>query len=390
MTKKGRSFQKINIAFQKEPLKVLEACRRNYGHYPNVIGVGAGIKYKRRKPAGSKVSIHFYVRKKIKRVDHRKKLPTFVYERLDDGTIEYSRKLPTDVIELRQLRFACKSGSEIDVIGESGAITLVFKNRAAGQSGYFLLTCAHVAGNVLQSPPVDPSIRSSCCKKGSILANTVVNSIQHGGVLDYDIALARITPDCSPQPEHQVVDSSVILRSFMPSADIRPGLSLSCAFPKSNIVSATVSSFRTSLPLLLDGREYQVNNLYLINRGPQSGTREGCFMRVAMLSEYWLEYRTAGDCFTLWVRQSNICRRFRPSRSCALNIIQKKEESYEKNKEVWPTFYYLCPASRLRNHCHRKSRFDKAPRRDPRLPSQGLSACRYEGRKNNISLCSRL
>jgi hypothetical protein len=128
-----RSSQKITDAVEKEPLEVLEACRRNYGHYPNVIGIGAGIKYRKRKPTGSKLCIHFYVRKKIKRVGRRKRLSRFVYARLDDGIIEYSRKLPTDVIELRQLRFACKSGSEIDVIGESGAITLVFKNLPVGR-----------------------------------------------------------------------------------------------------------------------------------------------------------------------------------------------------------------------------------------------------------------
>jgi hypothetical protein len=275
MTKKKRSSEEIVDAAEKEPLKILEACRRNYSHYPNVISIGAGIKYKKHKPIGGKGCVHFYVRKKIKRFDRHKRLPRFVYARLDDGTIEYSRKLLTDVIELKRLRFACKSGSEIDVIGESGAITLVFKNRAAEQSGYFMLTCAHVAGDVLHSPPVDPAIRSSCCKKGSILANTVVNSTQHGGVVDYDIALARITSECSPQPEHQVVDSSVILKRFMSSTDIRPGLSLSCAFPKSNIVSATVSSFRVSLPLRLDGREYRVNNLYLINQSPRPGDSGG-------------------------------------------------------------------------------------------------------------------
>lgn len=304
MRKRERSSRETADVAEKEPLKIVEACRRNYGHYPNVIGVGAGIKYKRRKPTGSKVCIHFYVRKKIKRVGRRKKLPTFVYERLDDGTIVYSRKLPTDVIELRRLRFACKSGSEIDVIGESGAITLVFKNGAAGQNEYLLVTCAHVAGDVLHSPPVDPSIRSSCCKKGSILANTVVNSTQHGGEVDYDIALARITPDCSPQPEHQVVDSSVILRSFMPSTEIRPGLSLSCAFPKSNIVSATVSSFRTSLPLLLDGREYQVNNLYLMNRSPRPGDSGGLLYADADavgilvgMSDGWGLFHPLGEAF---------------------------------------------------------------------------------------------
>jgi len=152
---------------------------------------------------------------------------------------------------------------------------VLFRNKVSGQGGYYLMTCAHVAGDVRQTPPVDPRITSSCCAAGAVFAATLVNSTERSGTVDYDIALARITPEYSPQPDCRIVGSSVVLRRFLASSEIRTGMRLDCAFPVSNVASAVVSSLRTSLPLLLDGREYQVNNLFLIDRAPRKGDSGG-------------------------------------------------------------------------------------------------------------------
>ena len=72
---------------EKYLLKTLEVSQKNYGQYPNVIGVGAGIKYSNGRPQDSNLCIHFYVRKKIKRVSKHKRLPRFVYARSEDGSI---------------------------------------------------------------------------------------------------------------------------------------------------------------------------------------------------------------------------------------------------------------------------------------------------------------
>jgi hypothetical protein len=61
----------------------------------------------------------------------------------------------------------------------------------------------------------------------------------------------------------------------MPSSQILPGLQVDCAFPVSSIPTATVASHRNTLPLVIDGRECSVENLFLINRAPMHGDSGG-------------------------------------------------------------------------------------------------------------------
>jgi hypothetical protein len=260
---------------KSQVLRASKAAQYNYGRYRNVVGVGAGIKFKGNHDSGTGLCIHFYVRKKIKKPLRQHKLPRFIYARTRDGAVNYSRKFRTDVIELKNLRFACKSGVEARVIGESGSMTLVFQNKTPQNNRYYLLTCSHVAGNVRQSPPINPEISSECCHSSDLFATTLVNSTHKGGIVNYDIALAELTPECSPQPDCQVVDSPITIKDFLSASDIHPGLRLDCAFARSNIHFATVSSYRTSLPLSLDHIEYQVNNLFIINQQPSAGDSGG-------------------------------------------------------------------------------------------------------------------
>jgi hypothetical protein len=276
--RKGRPpLSEPGLSDEQVLIRTLEVSRKNYSRYPNVVGIGTGIKYSNGHPQDNKLCIHFYVRKKVKRLPRRKKLPKFVYARSDDGSVDYSTKIPTDIVELKRLKFACKSGNEIDVTGESGTITIIFRNRSvsANQSEFYLLTCAHVAGELRRSPPVDPSMRSSCGQMGQLSASTIVNSTERNNAVEYDIALAQIHPESTPQPEHQIIQSSATLRRFMSSEDIRAGMPLECAFPRSNVTRANVMGLRTSLPLAIDGREYTVHNLFLIDQQPRPGDSGG-------------------------------------------------------------------------------------------------------------------
>jgi hypothetical protein len=255
--------------------RTCEACHRTYGRNPNVIGVGIGLKFVSGHAHPGAECLHFYVRRKLKRLGPRRRLPRFVYARRHDGRVDRSRKICTDVIELRRLSFACTAGSEIHVIGESGTLTLLFRNKAPGQQGFFLITCAHVAGDVRHSPPVDPQI--TCSQKGvpTVCATTLANATARAGSLDYDIALAQIHPGHKPFSDCQIARTTTVLTHFLPPEDIRPGLRVDCAFPVSNVPVATVASSRTSLPLVLDGREYLVHNLFLLDRQPRKGDSGG-------------------------------------------------------------------------------------------------------------------
>jgi hypothetical protein len=258
---------------------LLKACQRNYQHYPNVLGVGLGHKFIHGRRTSNPCCVHFYVQIKPASLPRGQQLPRFVYGRSLTGALDRSRRYATDVIELKGLRFACGAGTELEATGAAGALTLLFSNRAPAQSGQYLITCAHVAGDLRQSPPVDPEISFESAPRVRAYAAILVNSTAIHGTVEYDIALARLKPGGRPWPELHVANSPVTLRRFMPSTQLRPGLRLDCAFPVSNVVSTSLASLRISLPLRLNGQSYQVNNLFLIDQAPRPGDSGGLLYR---------------------------------------------------------------------------------------------------------------
>jgi hypothetical protein len=80
-----------------------------------------------------------------------------------DGSVDRSRCFVTDVVEVGHFEFACGGGSRLDALGEKGTITLIFRNRAAASPTWYLLTCSHVASDLLESPPVDDELDSGDC-----------------------------------------------------------------------------------------------------------------------------------------------------------------------------------------------------------------------------------
>lgn len=255
--------------------KTCEACRQTYGRDPNVIAVGTGFKFTAGRLLLEQECLHFYVRRKVKRPAPRKRLPRFVYARRANGTVDRCRKLGTDVIELKNLRFAARSGVQLDVLGECGTLTLLFRNKVARRPCAFLLTCAHVAGDLTRTPPVDPRITLTGDTRAGPFATTLVNATAERGSVAFDIALAQVAQTQPALPDCEVLGAPAPLSGFLPSEEIRPGLQLDCAFPVSNILAARVVSSRVALPLVLDGRVYQVNNLFLIDRAPQRGDSGG-------------------------------------------------------------------------------------------------------------------
>jgi hypothetical protein len=255
--------------------RTVRACRRVYRRYPNVIDVTWGLKLRRGRRVKGVECIQFYVRRKPGlRALGRARLPRFVYARRKNGTLDRRLRIPTDVVRLRLVEFACAGGTAVEVGIEKGAVTLVFRNRAEIGKPFYLLTCSHVAGDV-RSDAADP-IESDCCKApDSILANPVVNSQQSGGRLAYDVALARLVADCKPK-EHAIGDTGDVVTDFMSPGDIRPGMRLSCVLPVSTgLREVVVHSDRAELPVRLDGAWYRVGNLFSARPAPQDGDSGG-------------------------------------------------------------------------------------------------------------------
>jgi hypothetical protein len=240
--------------------RTASACRRNYLGRRDVLDVGVGLKYRAGRRSDEGLCVQFCVRRKLRRPGARR-LPRFVYARRRDGALDRGRRVATDVVALGSPRFACGAGTLLQAPGELGTLTLLFRNRPDGR--FYGLTCAHVAGSLERSPPADPRLASPCCRARRF-ATTVASSVAERGVVDWDIALARLEPGCTPRPERRVEGSPRRLRRLRAASVILPGSFVECAAARSGRFSAVVASDARTLRVRLDRVEYRVRNLFLI------------------------------------------------------------------------------------------------------------------------------
>ena len=247
------------------------ACRRSYRHHRNVLDVGVGVKYRAGHRSGEGLCVQFCVSRKLRRPG-ASRLPRFVYARRRDGSPDRRRRIPTDVVVVRDARFACAAGTRLDAPGETGTLTLLFRNGSDG--AFHLLTCAHVAGSLAHSPPGDPRLESECCP-GGVFATTVAQSVALRGVVDWDVALAKLDARCAPQPERRVEGSRTPLRRLRAPEAILPGDRVECATARSGRFEAWVASDARSLRIRLDRVVYRVRNLFLLEARPRPGDSGG-------------------------------------------------------------------------------------------------------------------
>jgi hypothetical protein len=286
MAKPIKSSPKSEDVMREIYFRTAEACTKNYLRHPNVICIGVGLKETSGRVVDDKPSFVFYVRQKLEQKSLKKSLPRFIYARTSDGKIDYKVKLRTDVIVMKEIEFAQRSGTRVGTLTRSGAITIVFKNKVPGQSEYYLITCAHVAGKIQSSSQTSSEDGVLTEEEGQLEATTVVISPGHktpnGMEVDYDIALAKFDPKHSPKHELQVAGSSEILGDFLPSSKIQENLELSCAFPVSNSDTATVHDVLiTPILVNLPGYRYFVKNLVhtVHNQKPLKGDSGGLFYK---------------------------------------------------------------------------------------------------------------
>jgi hypothetical protein len=219
-----------------------------------------GLKFRSGRLGDEGACVQFCVGRKLRRPGaHR--LPRFVYARRRDGGIDRRRRIATDVVVVRSPRFACGAGTRLEAPGELGTLTLLFRNRP--DAGYYLLTCAHVAGSLERSPPPDPRLESECCRDARF-ATTLANSVAERGAVDFDVAVARLERGCTPLPVRRVEGSRTRLRRLRPAAAIFPGARVACATARSGGFSGLVASDARALRVRLDGSAYLVRNLFLI------------------------------------------------------------------------------------------------------------------------------
>jgi hypothetical protein len=265
----------------EELTRAADAAAHRYHRYPHVVGVAAGTKYVNGAPL-DRLCVQFFVTRKMSGVSPH--LPGFVFARRRDGRLDRTRRLPTDVIEVGHPELACSAGSAIEGVGSRGTLTLLFRNRRRNEPGsYYLLTCAHVAGDLANSPPTQRDLTSPTHAEVGCFAEVVRSGTRCGNTIEYDVALAKLTTDAvaaigTPaleRREGRVADSDTRLRRFLPAGEIRPPLGVDCRCAESGARSGRVRSFPGSVLVCIGGRDLWVRNACLIDVPVQAGDSGG-------------------------------------------------------------------------------------------------------------------
>jgi hypothetical protein len=185
-----------------ELLSVMRAADRLYRHRYGVVGVGVGTKFKKDAALPRTMAVQFYVvEKKHLPIRRDKRLPRYMFLRSKDGSIDRTRRITTDVIEVGIPRAACLSGERVHSLNDTGAISLLFHNKTDSNSNQYVLTCSHVVGDLRSSPPHPDRVEADCGGGHEPFATTIFSSTPSGGKISFDAALARVQQDVPSQPD---------------------------------------------------------------------------------------------------------------------------------------------------------------------------------------------
>jgi hypothetical protein len=266
---RNRKTSTYEAALDQELIRVGRAALRLYKRYPNVVGISTGTKYVKRTATDNHASIQFYVRKKgFPKSRKRKALPRFMYGRFKDGKVNRKLRFTTDVIEVGRVRMVCGAGSAISssigLARQNGTMSFAFKNKAESDNNYYVVSCAHVIGNIDEQGDLSVVVESETRPEIVPFATTLFSSAQVGQVVKYDIAIAQVNSACLPMRDLEIVGTNVRIRSFMPKNQIIPSLPVRCMLPVSNAEKGTVESYAGSVSIEYRKGTYEVENAWMV------------------------------------------------------------------------------------------------------------------------------
>ena len=265
----GRKLPVQEVGLREELIRVGRAASRLYKGCPNVVGISTGTKYVKKTATNNHACIQFYVRKKeFSKNREIKALPRFMYGRFKDGKVNRKLKFTTDVIEVGRVRMVCGAGSPISssigLTRQNGTMSFVFRNKAESDSNYYVLSCAHVIGNIDEPGDLPVVVESETRPETVPFATTLFSAAQVGQVVKYDIAIAQVNSQCLPMRDLEIVGTNVGIRSFMPKNQIIPSLPIRCMLPVSNAEEGTVESHAGSVSIEYRKGIYEVQNAWMV------------------------------------------------------------------------------------------------------------------------------
>jgi len=255
----------------------IAACRNTYQKYPNVCGISVGNKYEDGEPNKGVQAVQVFVSEKI--LDEtvlEKVVPKYVYERFKSGAVNRSKRIETDVIELKNLQTCCAAaGDPIETLGQRGTTTLIFADKDQVDIVLLLLTCSHVVGDLMASPANLETLVGGvedCFVFAEIFANTVLKDER----LEFDLALCLVTDIDSGFVDLAVRGETHVLSSFALAESMLKDSVYSCVFPISGETSLVLESFPTEFSGIDTGdRLISIGNLYACRGVATSGDSGG-------------------------------------------------------------------------------------------------------------------
>ena len=194
-----------------------KAADRLYRKFPNVIGISTGTKFTKRSATDYHAAIQFYVRRKVAPRRKSQTLPRFVYGRFKNGKVNRRVRFMTDVIEVGRVRMVCQAGSPISasfgLTRQKGRITFAFKNKAGRAPHNYVVSCAHVLGDIDAATNIPAVIDSECCPDVEPFATTLFSSSQVDEKVEYDIAIAEVSDTCTDVADGRVAGTTEVAPS---------------------------------------------------------------------------------------------------------------------------------------------------------------------------------
>jgi hypothetical protein len=254
--------------------RVRDAAERIYLKRSGVVGVSAGTKFRGGQPTKD-LCIQFFVVEKVKEPPANIALPAFLCGRKKGGGVDRSVRIKTDVIEAGVVEFSCGGGSVTQAPNEQGTITLIFRNKVAGDDRFFSLTCAHVAGDIAYSPPINQELRIHRQSGGSLRATTLKNTTHDNGTLEYDIAIARIDGAFPDERDRFIIQDNIQLDDFLPQSQLNTFLPVKCMLGVSGLLQGHIHSYAGAVKVLFNNRWYTLRNVFVIDSPVQHGDSGG-------------------------------------------------------------------------------------------------------------------
>jgi hypothetical protein len=243
---------------------VIAHARRKFLDADNVLAIGHGPK-RVRDETRDVPAIIFYVRKKgPQNYGAHTRIPRWLHDRDARGSLDRSRRYLTDVREIGTAVLV-SSGRKCSSSFQKGTASLAFDSHSGRSRAIYVLTCAHVIGDVHLKTPGFERVKLGIPGSGYARGSRLHQISRRNGRLEYDIAIAMLDDGAPTVPLRGVPKDGTAFARFM-KPPLPQNRRVKILGYRTGVVKSgrIVGPLHTSLPLDFDGGTLSVRNLYVL------------------------------------------------------------------------------------------------------------------------------